>query len=332
MIQKAEHTNGDVGVVLCDCGGTLRKQIDFAKIQKHLEQMPSVAKVSCCSEFCRQSQCSKAIRSALKKNVSRLVIAACDAGNFDGAMRKAVAAGAVNDGLLWCVNIREHCAWVAGKTKAATDKAIDILAAGVRRVGLAEPVESKKTSVSQDVLVLGSGVAAMQTAVGLSKLGHQVTLATKGHALGGMTAKAPQLYAYLATKSCDAQALVESRVDELIEQVNSDKRICVQVDTALKSIDGEFGNFTAVLGSDSTEQAVSAGAIVLATGAAPSPLAAELAQLINNGTEVPKRIAIVTDILGEQGRAVSGQVLSAAELLVERFGAEVKLYCHNKSM
>jgi len=35
------------------------------------------------------------------------------------------------------------------------------------------------------------------------------------------------------------------------------------------------------------------------------------------------------DTLGEQSKRVSAQVLSAAQLLVKRFGAEVKLYCHN---
>jgi len=120
---------------------------------------------------------------------------------------------------------------------------------------------------------------------------------------------------------------VQTRVDELIKQVMRDKRIRVQSAASLKSVQGEFGNFTGVIDSGGKEQVVSAGALVLAGGSATTK--SELAPLIHNGGEVPKRIAIVIDVLGEQGRAVSAAVLSVGELLTKRFGAEVKLYCHN---
>jgi len=329
VIKKTEQTNGDIGVVLCDCGGTLRCRFDFEKLQKHLEQLPSVTRVSCCSRFCWQNQCNKAIKSISRKHAKRVVIGACNAENFDETLREAMQDDSLNEGLLWCVNIREHCGWVTSKPKAATDKAIEILSAAVRRVEQAGPVKSKKTSVNQDVLVLGGGVAAMQTAIGLSRLGHRINLVTRGKSLGGLVAKTPELYAYVASDSFDAETLVQSHIDELIGQVTSDKRIRVETGASLKSVEGQFGNFTAVVSSNGSEQATSVGAIVLATGSAPSSLPAKWARLIHNGEQIPKRIAIVTDILGEQGRDVSAQVLSAAELLVKSFGAEVKLYCHN---
>jgi heterodisulfide reductase subunit A-like polyferredoxin/coenzyme F420-reducing hydrogenase delta subunit len=329
VIKKAEQTNEDTGVVLCDCGGTLRGRLDFEKLQKHLDQLPSVAKVSCCSKFCQQDECAKVTKFLTKKQVSRVVIAACDTENFDRTLRESMANESLNEGFLWCVNIREHCGWVTSKLKAATDKAIDVLSAAVRRTQLATAVKSKKTSVNQDVLVLGGGVAAMQTAVGLSKLGHQITIINSGEKLGGLAAKMPELYAYVASDSSDAETLVQNRVDELIEQVNNDKQICVVSGATLESVEGEFGNFAGVVKSGASRQTISAGAIVVATGSAPSPLGAQVAKFIRNGEQIPKRIAIVLDVLAEQGRDVSAQVLSAAELLAKRFGAEVKLYCHN---
>ena len=319
----------DVGVVLCDCGGTLRNRLDFERLQKHLEQLPTVATVKLCSKFCRQNECSRVIKSVAKKQAVRVVIGACDQEIFDKNLSEAMASVSLNQGLQWCVNIREHCGWVTSRPEAATDKAIEILTAAVRRVKLAEPVKRKKTSVNQDVLVLGGGVAAMQTAVALSQLGHRVTLVERREKLGGLAAEMPELYAYVASDSCDAKALVKSRVDKLIGQVTNDKQIQVETGASLKSVEGEFGNFTAVVNSNGSEQAVPAGALVLAVGLTPSPLPAELAKLTHNDTEIPKRIAIVMDIVAEQGRAVSAQVLSACELLVKQFGAEVKLYCHN---
>lgn len=336
IIQKAQRTKGDVGVVLCDCGGTLRGRLDFDRLGKHLARLPAVAAVKLCSKFCQQNECAKTIESLNKdlktqnsklKTVERLVIGACDGEIFDKTLRQAAQDSALNQGLLWCVNIREHCGWVAGGPEETTDKAKEILTAAIRRVKQACAIKSKKVSVSQDVLVIGAGVAAMQTAVALSQLGHQVRLLEESEKLGGAAEEAPELYAYVAGGSCDAEALVQSRVDELIGQVRSDKQIHVHTSSSLKSIKGEFGNFTAVVGSNGTVQKVSAGAVVLAVDSAT--MKPDLVRLIHNGDEVPKRIAIVTDVLGEQGRAVSAHVLSAAELLTKRYGAEVKLFCHN---
>jgi coenzyme F420-reducing hydrogenase delta subunit/Pyruvate/2-oxoacid:ferredoxin oxidoreductase delta subunit len=55
----------------------------------------------------------------------------------------------------------------------------------------------------------------------------------------------------------------------------------------------------------------------------------ELAGIIYDGEDVPKRVAIIIDVIGEQNKGVSAQVLSAAELLARQFGTEVKLYCHS---
>jgi len=326
VIQKAEQ-NSNIGIVLCDCGGTLRDKLDFEKLQKYLEQLPTVRTVKVSSKFCQQKECTKIIEAISKKKTKRVIIGACDEEVFEKNLRQALADEVLNQGLLWCVNIREHCSWVTNKPKAATDKAKEILTAAIRRLKLATAVKSKKTGVNQDVLVLGGGAAAMQTAVGLSQLGHKVTLLTKGESLGVPVVEMPELYAYVAPDLCDAEALVKSRADELIRQVINDKRIRFETNASLKSIVGEFGNFTVVVGSNGTERKVAAGAIVLANGFAPRK--SELAELIHNPEGVPKRIAIMLDIFGEQSRAVSAQVLSAAELLVKRFGAEVKLYCHN---
>jgi heterodisulfide reductase subunit A-like polyferredoxin/coenzyme F420-reducing hydrogenase delta subunit len=325
VIKKAEQTNGDVGIVLCDCAGTLREQINFDSLIEHLSGLAEVATVKLCSKFCQQKDCLKTIKSL--KHIERLVIGACDREIFDNTLHEAIQGVNLNDGLLWSVNIREHCSWVAPTPKAATDKAKEALRAAVRRVKMASAVKSKKTSVNQNVLVLGGSVAAMQTASTLSQLGHPVTLVECSEKFGAAAAETPELYGYVASDCSQTEALVQSQVDQLIRQVKNDKQIRVQTSSTLKSLEGEFGNFTALVTSNGAEQKLSAGAIVLAPG--PAAKKSELAELVHNGQDIPKRIAIVMDTIGEQSKRVSAQVLSAAELLAKRFGAEVKLFCHN---
>jgi len=332
---KINKRGKDIGVVLCDCGGTLRDRLNFDLLSEHLSQLPAVTTIKLCSNFCQQNECAGVIKSVSKEKAKRVVVGACDREVFDKALREAMAGVGLNQGLLWCVNIREHCGWVTSSPEAATDKAIDVLTAAVRRVEFAAQVVPKKVRVNQDVLVLGGDVAAMQTAIALSELGHRVTLVTKDESLGGSAAEAPELYAYLDCDYSQAEEFVRNQVDELIRQVKGDRRICVQTSSYLKSLEGEFGNFTAVVGSKDSEQKIVAGAIVLATTSvsvkqtASRRTKSQLAQLLHSKKDIPKRIAIMIDILREQDRAVSAQVLSAAELLVNRFGVEVKLYCHN---
>lgn len=325
MIKKAKQTKGDVGIVLCDCAGTLRSRLDFDRLAEHLSGLADVATVKLCSKFCQQNDCTKTIKSL--KQTERLVIGACDPEIFNNTLQEAIQGVNLNDGLLWSVNIREHCGWVAATPEVATNKAKEILSAAVRRVKMASAIKSKKTSVNQNVLVLGGSVAAMQTASTLSQLGHPVTLLESSERLGAASAQTPELYGYVASDCSQAEAFVQSQVDQLIHLITNDKQIRIQTSSNLKSLQGEFGNFTALVTSNGTEQKLSAGAIVLAPEATTKK--SELVELFHNGKEAPKRVAIVMDTSGEQGKRVSAQVLSAAELLVKRFGVEVKLYCHN---
>ena len=326
---STERTGSDVGIVLCDCAGTLRGQLDFDQLQEHLSALPEAPTVKLCSEFCRQNECTKVIKSLFekKKQTKRLVIGACEQEIFDKTLREAIRGGTLNEGLLWCVNIREHCAWATGTPEATTDKAKQALTTAVRRVKLAEPLKQKRVRANQNVLVLGGSPAAMQTAAGLSELGHQVVLVTKGESLGAAAAKTPELYAYVASDSSCAEAIVRARSDELIGRMKNDSQIHVRTSSVLKSLDGELGHLTAVITSNGAEQRISTGAIVLAADS--SPTMSKVAELVSGGRDAAKRIAIVMDLKGEQGKAVSAQVLSAAELLVKRFAAEVKIYCHN---
>jgi heterodisulfide reductase subunit A-like polyferredoxin len=73
------------------------------------------------------------------------VIGACDREIFDKSLHNVIASQkTLNEGLLWCVNIREHCAWIARTSKDADNRAIDALTAAVRRTTYAAPVQLKK--------------------------------------------------------------------------------------------------------------------------------------------------------------------------------------------
>jgi len=92
--------------------------------------------------------------------------------------------------MLEFVNIREHDSFVHMHDKeAATDKAKSLIAAAVERAKTLEDVPTEIVDVTKKALVIGGGVAGLQTALDLAKLEYDVTLVEQSPTTGGKMAK-----------------------------------------------------------------------------------------------------------------------------------------------
>ena len=326
--------------MLCDCGGDLQPRLDFARIEEGLGTLGAVSSVVTRSCVCDAEQCADAVRSLRQSGVKRLVIGGCSREEFDGSLGRGVLEQAgVDDGLWWSVNIRDHCALVHADRQIATGQALERLTSAVNRVGHASAVTTAERSCRTDVVVVGAGVAGLQAAVSLSGLGHSVTVVHRGQTLGGAAAETPELFGYVDDSTTAAAAAVRHQVEELARLVAESDDVSVANATDLKDVSGHLGDMQVTVGTNGSSQRLPAGAVVLATGAATEPATdvvssarsprvtdvRGLLAMLRSGS-VPGRIAIVMDMVEEQGRAVSGQVLSAAHLAA-RAGVAVKLFC-----
>ena len=146
-----ENQNKTIGVVLCECAGSLLKSLDFAELTDRLAQLPAVTVLKRAPTFCRKVECAKVIKD-ICKTAERLVIAACSKDVFKASLQKAVEKNKINDSLLLSVNIREHCARVHKDSKVATEKAFELINAAVRRLMVSEPVEKSIIQICRDGL------------------------------------------------------------------------------------------------------------------------------------------------------------------------------------
>ena len=109
--------------------------------------------------------------------------------------RACVADVGVNPYLLEMVNLREHCSWVhLHDRKGATEKAKDMVKIGVARARFLEPQIEKEVPVTNKALVIGGGVAGIQTALDLADTGYQVYLVEKEPSIGGIMAQIDKTY------------------------------------------------------------------------------------------------------------------------------------------
>lgn len=178
-----------VNVLLCDCGGELRKAIDFDELHKCLSSIENVNSVEQVKYLCGTEGLNK-IRKAAKNSRDRLVIAACTPKLYEGLFRKCAADAGLDPSFVEIANIREQIAWPhADDTAGANDKAKLIVAAAVQRVSNNEHVEKKTFEINNNVLVIGAGVAGLQAATDIAEFGHEVTLIEKSPVIGGNALK-----------------------------------------------------------------------------------------------------------------------------------------------
>ena len=136
------------------------------------------------------------IKKAIKEhNLNRVVVASCTPKIHEPTFRQCIADAGLNPYLYEMANIREHCSWVHQDEKEkATEKAKDLVRNAVARARMLEPQLEAEVPVTRAALVIGGGVAGIQSALDLADAGHQVYLVEKEPSIGGIMAALDKTY------------------------------------------------------------------------------------------------------------------------------------------
>jgi heterodisulfide reductase subunit A len=120
----------------------------------------------------------------------------------EDTFRKCLGDAGKNPYLMVMTNLREQVSWVHSKEKdAATLKAIDLVRAAVYKVAHVVPLQEDYIPIEKKALVIGGGIAGMQSALDIADAGYQVTLVEKEPTIGGRMA---QLDKTFPTLDCSA--------------------------------------------------------------------------------------------------------------------------------
>jgi heterodisulfide reductase subunit A len=87
-------------------------------------------------------------------------------------------------------NIREFASWChPNNPKEATAKAKDIISMAVAKARLLKPLETMEVPVTKNALVIGGGIAGINSALDLANMGFEVYLVEKNTSIGGHMAQ-----------------------------------------------------------------------------------------------------------------------------------------------
>lgn len=184
-----------IGVFVCDCGLNIAGTVDTESVAQYAETLDEVVAVVRNKYTCADPGQNEIKKAIIEHQLNRVVVASCTPKIHEPTFRQCVADAGLNPYLYEMANIREHCSWVHQDEKQkATEKAKDLVRNAVARVRLLEPQLESEVPVTRAALVIGGGVAGIQSALDLADAGHQVYLVEKEPSIGGVMAALDKTY------------------------------------------------------------------------------------------------------------------------------------------
>ncbi len=225
-----------IGVFVCHCGLNIAATVEVSEVVKAIEHYPGVAHAQDYIYMCSdpgQELVRKAIR---EKKLTGLVMSNCSPSLHERTFRNLAASEGLNPYLVEVANIREYCSWPhQGDKETATKKALTIIKATIERVKRNQALVPLIVPLQKRVLVLGGGVAGMQTALDIANGGYPVTILEKEAYLGGRVRQLERTFLTMES----APDLANEMIDRTLKQPN----IEVLTTSRIENLSGYVGNF-----------------------------------------------------------------------------------------
>ena len=133
--------------------------------------------------MCSEAGQEKIKEAIQQKHLTGLVVCSCSPRNARDDIQNAAERAGLNPYMVEIANIREHCSWIHKDIEEATEKAVILMRAAVAKVNLDAPLQPGESRVTKRALVIGGGIAGIQTALDIAEAGYPVDIVEKtpGH-------------------------------------------------------------------------------------------------------------------------------------------------------
>ena len=224
-----------IGVFVCHCGTNIAATVDVARVAEMLGREPGVVFATDYPYMCSQTG-QQMIQDKIRElGLTGVVICSCSPRMHEQTFRKACAKAGLNDYMVEIANIREQCSWIHKDRQEATEKAILLGRAAIAKVQLDAPLTAGSSPVTKRALVIGGGIAGIQTALDIAEAGFEVDIVEKKPTIGG---KMTQIDKTFPTLDCAACILTPKMVD-----CAQNDKIHIYAYSEIEHVGGFVGNF-----------------------------------------------------------------------------------------
>jgi len=189
------------GVYICRCGTNIAATVDVVQVAEYARGLDDVVVSREYTYMCSDPGQDLIKQDIREHGLNRVVVASCSPLMHEPTFRRACEEAGLNPFYFQMANIREQCSWVIDDHSRATAKASSMVAAAVRRARYHTPLHMRQVEMEPAVLVVGGGIAGIESALRLADAGKQVYLVEREPSIGGHMA---QLYKTFPTLDCAA--------------------------------------------------------------------------------------------------------------------------------
>ena len=225
-----------IGVYVCHCGINIGGVVSVPDLVEYAKTLPNVEIAREYKFFCSdvgQKMIKEDIEAGL---VNRVIVAACSPRMHEPTFRIACKEAGLNQFLFEMANIREHSTWVHMKEpEGAYETAKDLIRMAVAKSRELIPLEVQTVSVEPSCLIIGGGIAGMNSALDLATEGYKVYLVEKTPTIGGHMAQLDKTFPTMDCSSC----ILTPKMSE----VSREKNIELLTYSEVVEVTGFIGNF-----------------------------------------------------------------------------------------
>jgi len=231
-----------VGVYVCHCGSNIAGVVDVVDVAKWAAEKLQHKGVVIAREY--KFMCSSLGQELIEKDIkelglTRVVVAACSPHLHEKTFRTAAKNAGLNPYLVELASIREQVSWVHTDKAVATEKAKAVVAGAVSRVIENTALEEIKVPINPNTLVVGGGIAGIQSALEIANAGFHVYLVEREPSIGGHMAQFDKTF---PTLDCSACILTPRMVE-----AGTHPNITLMTWSEVTNVSGYVGNFNVTI-------------------------------------------------------------------------------------
>lgn len=224
-----------IGVFVCWCGTNIAATVDVVKVAEVLKMEPNVVISENYQYMCSENG-QALIRNAIKEHgLTGVVVCSCSPRMHEATFRKTCESAGINPYMVEIANIREQCSWIHKDIDEATEKAIILGRTAIAKLRLNAPLTSGESPVTKRALVIGGGIAGIQSALDIAEAGFEVDIVEQSPTIGGNMAKLDKTF---PTLDCAACILTPKMVD-----CAQNEKIDIMTFSEVEAVKGFVGNF-----------------------------------------------------------------------------------------
>lgn len=225
-----------IGVFVCHCGINIAQTVDVEALSEYASHLDGVVVAKHYKYMCSDVGATL-IKDTIKEfKLDGVVIASCSPRMHEHTFRRVANDGGVNPYRVEISNIREQCSWAHSNKEQATEKAKYLVRSAVSKALSLEPLKPSTLKVIPEALVIGGGIAGIQTSLDLANDGFKVHLVEREPSIGGHMAQLDKTFPTLDCSSCIL-------TPKMMEVANHDNIELLSYSEVV-SIEGSIGNYT----------------------------------------------------------------------------------------